>query len=151
MSNRPAALLSATSWEPGYEHLVELVHQRDAKAIRHLASLDFALYDETGKELASLPQAAAREERYSVLLGTPARFSTVEAEVTLHYERDRETRGVTLAPKAHVEVDLPAEYQGQRLRRVEAKGLSRLASYVVGRRAGSGDLVLFDHLFRYFM
>jgi|SRR5437867_4685491 len=239
MSNRPAALLSATFWEPGYEHLVELVHQRDAKAIRHLASLDFALYDETGKELASLPQDAAREildldrlvrdvagvdrrvmvlfdarfderifpyrphhyaylhrrgsstpalyyavnavlggerhrihttgtvghnnfetyvfratafdERYSVLLGNPARFSTVEAEVTLHYERDRDTRGVTLAPKAHVEVDLPAEYQGQRLRRVEAKGLSRLASYVVGRRAGSGDLVLFDHLFRYFM
>jgi hypothetical protein len=235
MSNRPSALLSATFWTPGYEHLVEPVHQRDAASVRHLASLDVTIYDETGKELASLPQDTTREildldrlgrgvagvqgramvlfdarydarifpyrphhyaylhrrgsatpalyyaisgvlggvpdrigavglnnfetyifrarpfaERYSVLLGNPARFSTAEAEVTLYYERDRDTRAVTLAPKAHLEVDLPAEHQGQRLRRVEVKGLFRLASYVVGRRAGSGDLVLFDHLFRYF-
>jgi len=32
---------------------------------------------------------------------------------------------------------------------VEVKALFRLASYVVGRRADSGDLVLFDHLFTY--
>ncbi len=235
MSSRPSALLSATFWEPGYEHLVEPVHQRDAAAVRHLAGLDVALYDETGKELAALPADPRREildldglvreaaggarrvmalfdarydarvfpyrphhyaylhrrgstapalyyavnavlggvperigavglnnfetyvfragafaERYAVLLGNVARFSTAEAEVILHYERDRETRAVTLGPKAHAEVELPAEHAGQRLRRVEVKGLFRLASYVVGRRARGGDLVLFDHLFRYF-
>jgi hypothetical protein len=32
---------------------------------------------------------------------------------------------------------------------VEVKALFRLLSYVVGRRAGSGDVVLFDHLFTY--
>ena len=37
-----------------------------------------------------------------------------------------------------------------RLRRVELKTLFRLASYVTGRRADSGGLVLFDHLFTYF-
>lgn len=237
MSSRPSALLSATFWEPGYEHLVEPVHQRDAEAVRHLASLDLAIYDTEGKELASLPVDSAREivdldrvvrdvagaerrvmvlfdarfderifpyrphhyaylhrrgstapalyyainavlgaerhrvqtgtvghnhfetymfratafaEHYSVLLGNPARLSTLEAEVILHYERDRETRAVTLGPKAHAEVELPAEYAGQRLRRVEVQGPFRLASYVVGRRESSGDLVLFDHLFRYF-
>lgn len=235
MSSRPSALLSATFWEPGYEHLVEPVHQRDAAAVRRLASLDVAIHDESGKELASLPQDPGREildldrlvrdvagadhrvmvlfdarydervfpyrphhyaylhrrgstapalyyavnavlggvperigaaglnnfetyvfrtspfaERYSVLLGNVARFSTAEAEVFLYYERDRDTRNVTLGPKAHVEIDLPAERAGQRLRRVEVKGLFRLASYVVGRRAAGGELVLFDHLFRYF-
>jgi hypothetical protein len=235
MSSRPSALLSATFWEPGYEHLVEPVHQRDAEAVRHLASLELTVYDAAGKDLASLPLECAREivdldalvravagaerramvlfdaryderifpyrphhyaylhrrgsivpalyyaissvlggvpdrigaaglnnfetyifrsrpstERYSVLLGNPARFSTAEAEVTLHYERDREIRRVTLGPKVHAEVDLPAEREGQRLRRVEVKGLFRLATYVVGRRADGGDLVLFDHLFRYF-
>ncbi|HEV8473662.1 MAG TPA: hypothetical protein VGR82_12860 [Methylomirabilota bacterium] len=235
MSSRPSALLSATFWEPGYEHLVEPVHQRDAAAVRHLSSLDFGVYDEAGKELAALAQDPAREildldrvvrevagadrrlmvlfdaryderifpyrphhyaylhrrgstspalyyavngvlggvpnrigavglnnfetylfrrqrfdERYSVMLGNPARFTTAEAEVFLYYDRDRDTRAVSLAPKAHVEVELPGEHAGQRLRRVEVKGLFRLASYVVGRRAASGDLVLFDHLFRYF-
>jgi hypothetical protein len=33
---------------------------------------------------------------------------------------------------------------------VEVKALFRLASYVVGRRAEGGELVLFDHLFTYF-
>src|SRR2546422_8471101 len=235
MSNRPSALLSATFWEPGYEHLVESVHQRDPEAARHLASLDVAIHDEQGKELASLPQDRASEivdldrivrdvagpehrvmvlfdaryderifpyrphhyaylhrrgstapalyyavnavlggvpdrigaarlnnfetyvfraspfaERYSVLLGNVARFSPAEPEVTLYYERDRETRTVTLGPKTHVELDLPAEREGQRLRRLEVKSVFRLATYVVGRRAASGDLVLFDHLFTYF-
>jgi hypothetical protein len=235
MSSRPSALLSATFWEPGYEHLVEPVHQRDDESVRHLASLDIALYDETGKELATVAvdgkeeildldalvrgvasgqsrimalfdaryderifpyrphhyaylhrrgstapalyyavtgvlggvpdrigavglnnfetyvfRPGAFRERYAVLLGNAARFSTAEAEVVLHYERDRQTRTVTLGPKAHVAVDLPAEQDGQPLRRVEVKGLFRLASYITGRRAEGGDLVLFDHLFRYF-
>jgi hypothetical protein len=56
---------------------------------------------------------------------------------------------VRLAPKAHTEVRLEPERNGARLRRVELKALFRMASYVVGRRAG-GELVLFDHLFTYF-
>ena len=56
---------------------------------------------------------------------------------------------VRLAPKAHTEVTLEPERDGHRLRRVELKALFRMASYVVGRRAG-GELVLFDHLFTYF-
>lgn len=235
MSSKPSALLSATFWEPGYEHLVEPVHQRDAEATRHLASLDIGVYDEHGKELATFSEDPRREifdlsgrlrrvvgadrrvmvlfdarydehlfpyrphhyaylhprgstapalyyavsavlggvpdrvgvvglnnfetyifrrapfqERYSVVLGNVARFSTAEAEVVLYYERDRVRREVTLLPKAHVDVELPGQYDGQRLQRVEVKGLFRLASYVSGRRAATGDLVLFDHLFRYF-
>lgn len=89
-------------------------------------------------------------ERYAILLGNPARFSTAEAQVTSHYEAARTQQDVALPPKAHVEVPLAAEHGGERLRRVEVKALFRLASYVVGRRADSGDLVLFDHLFTYY-
>jgi hypothetical protein len=39
---------SATFAEPGYEHIIEVVHQRDADARRHLESLDLALYDPDG-------------------------------------------------------------------------------------------------------
>ena len=41
-------LLSATFFDPGYEHIVELVHQRDAEARRHLESLELSLYDPAG-------------------------------------------------------------------------------------------------------
>jgi len=57
--------------------------------------------------------------------------------------------GKTLPPKAHAEIGLPAEHGGARLERVEVKAAFRVASYVVGRRAESGELVLFDHLFTY--
>lgn len=232
---RPSALLSATFWEPGYELLVELIHQRDPAHVRRLRSLDVAVYDERGKELARAPldvdvevadvsrilrdvvgpdgrvmvlfdarydervfpyrphhyaylrrrgstapglyhavnavlggvpdrigatalnnfetyvfRRRPFDERYSVLLGNAARFASAEAEVFLYYGSDRIARTVTLAPKAHAEVELPAEHAGQRLARVELKALFRLATYVAGRQAPTGDLVLFDHLFTYF-
>ena len=56
---------------------------------------------------------------------------------------------VVLGPKSHAEVELPAERDGRCLERVELKAGFRLASYVVGRREDSGELVLFDHLFTY--
>src|SRR5437870_6900193 len=227
MSSNLSALLSATFYEAGDEHRVELVHQQDRRARRRLASLDLAVYDPEGKHLVAVPMDTHQEilnlgalvgsvagalprvmvlldaryderifpyrphhygflhrrgstapalyyavnavlggvpdrigaarlnnfetyvfraspfaERYSVLLGNVARFSPAEPEVTLYYERDRETRTVTLGPKTHVELDLPAEREGQRLRRLEVKSVFRLATYVVGRRAASGDLVL---------
>jgi hypothetical protein len=43
-----SGLLSATFHEPGYCHLVELVHQRDLEARRHLASLRVAAYNPSG-------------------------------------------------------------------------------------------------------
>jgi hypothetical protein len=55
MSSSLCGLLSATFHEPGYDHIVEVVHQRDADARRHLASLDLALYDAAGKLLAERP------------------------------------------------------------------------------------------------
>lgn len=234
MSSKLCALLSATFWEPGSEHLVELVHQRDAPARRHLSSLDIAMYDVEGKALgdtsvdprqdtidltalvgniAGAPDRVmvtldARYDervfpyrphhyafvhrrgsdapplyyamnavlggvpdrigatninnfetylfrrrpfaaRYSVMLGNLARFAPAEAQVFLYYGDERVTRDVVLAPKAHVEVDLPVGQAGRPLERVEVKALFRLASYVVERRAASGDLVLFDHLFTY--
>jgi len=39
---------SATFVEPGYEHIIELVHQRDADARRHLEALELGLYDPGG-------------------------------------------------------------------------------------------------------
>ena len=36
MSNNLGALLSATFYERGYEHLVEVIHQRDAASRRRL-------------------------------------------------------------------------------------------------------------------
>lgn len=48
MSNSLSALLSATFYEPGYEHLVELVHQRDPEARRRLVSLDLSAYGADG-------------------------------------------------------------------------------------------------------
>ena len=235
MSNSLSALLSATFYERGYEHLIELIHQRDAAAHRRLASLDVAVYDGEGKMLAAppvdphqdvldlealvgaIPGAPDRvmvtfdaryderifpyrphhygylhrkgstapalyyavnavlggvpdrigathinnfetyvfrrqpyAERYSLLLGCPSRFAPAEAQVFAYYGTERAVEELTLAPKAHVEVPLAPERDGRRLIRVELKALFRIASYVVGRRAADGDLVLFDHLFTYF-
>lgn len=234
MSSDLSALLSATFYEAGDEHRIELIHQRDRAARRRLASLDLGVYDPEGKPLATVPMDTHQEildlgalvdavagerprvmvmldarydqrifpyrphhygflhrrssttpplyyavnavlggvpdrigatglnnfetyiflvrafaERYSVLLGNPARFSAAEAQVTAYYASGRATQVVALAPKTHLEVPLAAEHDGERLRRVEIKALFRLASYVVGRRADSGELVLFDHLFSY--
>ena len=84
------------------------------------------------------------------MLGNLARFATAEAQVFAYYGAERVARTAALAPKAHVEMDVPPELEGRRLERVEVKALFRLASYVTGRRADSGALVLFDHLFTYF-
>jgi hypothetical protein len=87
--------------------------------------------------------------QYAIAVGNLSRFATADAEVVTYYDRVRHVEDVRLAPKAHAEVALAPERDGQRLRRVELKALFRLTSYVVGRRAG-GELVLFDHLFTYF-
>lgn len=235
MSSNLWGLLSATFYERGYEHLVELIHQRDPAAHRHLHALDVAVYDPEGKLLGVPPVDLRQEildlgalvdglrgapervmvvfdaryderifpyrphhyaylhrrgstapalyyavnavlggvpdrigatainnfetyifrhrgfaERYSLLLGCPSRFAPAEAQVFAYYGSERTTREITLGPKAHVEVELPPARDGQRLSRVELKSPFRLASYVVGRRASGGDLVLFDHLFTYF-
>ncbi|HEU5321890.1 MAG TPA: hypothetical protein VFX28_13875 [Methylomirabilota bacterium] len=228
--------MSATFHQPGYDHLVELVHQRDRAARRRLASLDVAAYDPEGKMLAALPvdtgqeildldallaghtaahprvmvlfdarydeaafgyrphhygflhrrgepgpplyyavsgalggvpdriEAASRLNNFetylfrrrpfagtcSVMLGNLSRFADAEAQVISYHGAGRTARTVTVPPKAHVEVALAAERDGARLRQVEVKALFRLASYVVGRRAGTGALQLFDHMFTYF-
>ena len=51
MSSDRAALLSATFWEPGYRHLIETVHQRDALAHRNLDALQVAVHDPQGAML----------------------------------------------------------------------------------------------------
>ena len=227
--------MSATFAEPGYEHLVELVHQRDASGRRRLEALAVELYDADGRELAAravdprdevldlgkligevlqpgaralvlfdarydpdafpyrphhyaylhritsgdpplyyavnatlggVPDRIGAErlnnfetylfrtrpfaERYSLLLGSVARFADVEARVTCYYASTSTTTTLTLAPKHHAEVVLPLEHAGEPLARVDLKSMFRLASYVVGRRASTGSLVLFDHLFTYF-
>lgn len=226
--------MSATFHETGYEHLVEVIHQRDAYEHRRLASLDVAIYAPDGAPLHAdrldaaqetidlgalvhgLPGASGRvlvifdarydetifpyrphhygylhrrggggaslyyavnavlggvpdrigatninnfevylfsgprrDERLSVLLGNVSRFATAEGEVATYHGSLRTAWPVVLGPKSHAEVDLPAERDGYRLDRVELKAGFRLASYVVGRREGSGELVLFDHLFTY--
>ncbi len=55
MSSSLSALLSATFYEPGYEHLVELVHQRDPEARRRLLSLDLSVFGADGKLLLEHP------------------------------------------------------------------------------------------------
>jgi len=234
MSNSLSGLLSATFHEAGYDHLVELVHQRDTHERRRLASLDVAVYAPDGTPLhgaaldptsealdlarlvAAIPGAPTRvfvtfDARYdervfayrphhygylhrragasaslyyavtaalggvpdrigntkinnfesylfmplggaelrSVLLGNVARFAPAQVEVITYYGRARNASTVTLAPKAHTEVSLPANHDGGRLERVEVKASFRVASYIVGRRADSEELVLFDHLFTY--
>jgi hypothetical protein len=235
MSSSLSALLSATFYEDGYDHLVELVHQRDSEARRHLASLEVSVYGERGDRLASVPVDPTDEildiagvarpfmpgrrrvmiafdaryeerifpyrphhyaylhrrgssaaplyyavnaalggvpdhigatginnletylfrgpgfaERYSILLGNVSRFSDAESQLFAYYGAERVASEVALAPKAHAEVEIAAERDGRRLTRVEIKALFKLASYVVGRRAPGGDLLLFDHLFTYF-
>ncbi|MGH7894887.1 MAG: hypothetical protein ACREQL_09470, partial [Candidatus Binatia bacterium] len=70
-------------------------------------------------------------QRYSLLLGNPSRFAQAEAQVVTHFGTERRTREVTIAPRAHVEVDLESAVGGEPLRRVELKSLFRLANYVV--------------------
>ena len=227
--------MSATFYEAGYDHLVELVHQRDAAAHRRLASLDVSVYESDGKALRTLPVDPQQEildlgallqeytaergrlmvvfdaryddrvfpyrphhyayfhrrgssmpplyyavnaalggvpdrigatginnfetylflrrpfaERFALLLGNLSRFASAEAQVFAYYGGERTTREVLLGPKGHAEVPLPGELHGLRLERIELKAVFRLASYITGRRAASGELVLFDHLFTYF-
>ena len=61
MSSSLSALLSATFYEPGYDHRVEIIHQRDAGAHRRLASLEVTLYDKDGALLAT-PAVDPRQE-----------------------------------------------------------------------------------------
>ena len=226
--------MSATFYEAGYEHHVEVIHQRDGEARRRLDSLEVTLYDGGGAllgaprvdpaqdvlDLGALVRAttSATErvmavfdaryaesifpyrphhyaylhragspaaplyyainavlggvpdrvgatninnfetyvfrrgpfaQRYSLLLGCLARFVPVQAQVFTYYGSRRVAQEITLEPKCHAEVSLAAEHEGEPLARVEVKALFRLLSYVVGRRADTGDLVVFDHLFTY--
>jgi len=234
MSSNLSALLSATFYEGGYDHQVEIIHQRDAEARRRLESLEVSLYDQDGALLAAPRVDPARDildlgalvrdstdagervmvvfdarydeaifpyrphhyaylhrasspapplyyainavlggvpnrvgathinnfetyvfrrgpfdQRYSVLLGCLARFVPVQVQIFTYYGSQRIAQEVTLAPKCHREIDLAPDHEGERLARVEIKALFRLVSYVVGRRADTGDLMLFDHLFTY--
>jgi hypothetical protein len=235
MSSKLSPLLSVTFHEQGCDHLIELVHQRDEYARRHLASVDVAVYDVDGKLLGDIPvdprdeiidlarrlaghgragerlmvvldsryderafpyrphhyafvhprRAAAVPLYYAVnavlggvpdrigatginnfetylflrrhlaaqpglALGNPSRFATAEAQVFAYYGAQRQTQNVVLEPKCHTEIGLPATLEGEPLERVEVKALFKLATYVLSRRARSGELVLFDHLFTYF-
>lgn len=227
--------MSASFYEAGDDHLIELVHQRDTGARRHLTSLDVEVYGPDGKSLGGAPIEPGQEVldlgaltrvtradhprvmivfdaryderifpyrphhygylhrrgsptpplyyavnavlggvpdrigatginnfetylfrragvigRHSLLLGNVSRFSAAKAQVFSYYGDDRVAQDVALEPKAHTEVPLVPERNGRHLERVEVKALFRLASYVVGRRAKGGELVLFDHLFTYF-
>ena len=51
MSSNLGALLSATFYERGDEHLVEVIHQRDAASRRRLDALDVAVWNEAGGRL----------------------------------------------------------------------------------------------------
>jgi len=53
MSNSLSALMSATFYERGYDHHIEVIHQRDAEARRRLESLEVTLYDGAGALLAT--------------------------------------------------------------------------------------------------
>jgi hypothetical protein len=231
MSSSVSALLSVTFSEAGDDHLIELVHQRDTGARRHLASLDVEVYGPDGKLLGAVPIDPRQEvldlgaltaghprvmivfdaryderifpyrphhygylhrrgaptpplyyavnavlggvpdrigatginnfetylfrrqgviSRHSLLLGNVSRFSAAKAQVFSYYGDHRVAQDVALEPKAHTEIPLAPERDGRHLERVEVKALFRLASYVVGRRAAGGELVLFDHLFTYF-
>src|SRR5437867_2776606 len=235
MSSELSALLSATFYEEGYRHVIELVHQRDEESRRRLAALDVSAWDAEGKPVVTLPVDPRQEtldvdailadyarggrlmvvfdsryderifpyrphhygwlhrrgsaspplyyavnavlggvpdrigatginnfetyvflrrpveERYAVLVGNLSRFSTTEAQVFTYYVGGtRLAERVELGPKAHAEVALRAEHAGARLERVEVKALFRLATYVVGRHARDGHLLLFDHMFTYF-
>jgi hypothetical protein len=92
-----------------------------------------------------------RGETYSIMVGNVSRFSTADAQLLVYHGASRRTTvAVTLGPKQHAEVPLPAEAGGEHLARVEMKTPFRLASYVVGRETLSGTRVLFDHMFTYF-
>ena len=227
--------MSVTFYEAGDDHLIELVHQRDPGARRHLTSLDVEVYGPAGKSVGGAPIDPGQEVldlgaltrmvgadhsrvmivfdaryderifpyrphhygylhrrgsptpplyyavnavlggvpdrigatginnfetylfrregvigRHSLLLGNVSRFSAAKAQVFSYYGDDRVAQDVALEPKAHTEIPLVPERNGRHLARVEVKALFRLASYVVGRRAKGGELVLFDHLFTYF-
>ena len=231
-SDASCALLSATFHEPGYQHLIELIHQRDPAAHRRLAALDLTVYDGDGRSVLTTPldpqletfdlaaaldavpatpgrlmavfdarydervfpyrphhygylhargsalpslyysvnavlggvpdrigatsinnfetylfRRPAFSERYAVLIGNLSRYATAEAQVFTYRGAERRALTVTLGPKAHTEVALDDEHGA--VDRVEIKGLFRLATYVVGRRATGRELVLFDHLFPY--
>jgi hypothetical protein len=61
MARQLSALMSATFHEAGYEHLVELVHQRDADARRRLHSLRLDVYATDGQALESFDVDPHRE------------------------------------------------------------------------------------------
>ncbi|MDP3766930.1 MAG: hypothetical protein Q8S13_02850, partial [Dehalococcoidia bacterium] len=90
MSNSLSALLSATFYEPGYEHLVELVHQRDPEARRRLVSLDLSAYGADGKLLLEHP-VETRDETLdlgALLAHTARQHGRVMAVFDARYDED---------------------------------------------------------------
>jgi hypothetical protein len=77
MSNSRSALMSATFYEAGYDHHVEVIHQRDAEAHRRLESLEVTLYDAGGVLLAT-PRVDPGQEILD--LGALVRAMTNSAE-----------------------------------------------------------------------
>lgn len=228
------ALLSATFFEAGSEHLVEIVHQQNPARTRRVASLRVEAYDESGirrcalavderqdvLDLGALLRDHIRDgrvmvlfdvrydeaifpyrphhyaflyrpgssgaplyyavnsvlggfprgleatrmnnfetyiflqrplhERHSLILGNVSRFAAAQAQLIVYSGNHRTVQDVVIPPKAHVEVPVPSGSDGAHVDRIELKSLFRLANYVVGRHAGTGEIVLFDHLFTYF-
>jgi hypothetical protein len=124
MSSSLSALLSATFYEPGYEHLVELVHQRDPETRRRLLSLDLSAF--AAQQLRPLrlsPRTAGR-----AIFGDAGQSRTLRfrrAQVFAYYGAERVERTIALGPRAHAEVALAPEHGGQLLTRVETKSLRR--------------------------
>jgi hypothetical protein len=61
MSSNLSGLLSATFAEPTYDHLVELVHQRDVAAHRRLASVRMTAHEADGRQVLAMDVDPARE------------------------------------------------------------------------------------------
>ncbi|PYM54956.1 MAG: hypothetical protein DMD77_21610 [Candidatus Rokuibacteriota bacterium] len=90
MSNSVSALLSATFYEPGYDHLVELVHQRDPEARRRLSSLDLSAYGPDGKLLLEhgLDTRDETLDLGALLASTAREHGRVMAVFDARYEED---------------------------------------------------------------
>ena len=84
---------------------------------------------------------------FSVVVGNPSRLAAADVLVKSFLRHGlydiTDERRVTLSPKAHTSVSLPATVE-----RVDVKAPFRIAAYVAGRK--DGRLLLWDHLFTYF-
>ena len=148
MSSSLSALLSVTYYEPGDDHLIELVHQRDTAGRRRLASLAVEIYAPDGEPLGTVDIDARQEtldlgelargylgRRSRVMIAFDARYDERIFPYRPHHYGYLHRRG-SAGPPLYYAVNATL---GGVPDRIGATGINNFETYLFRTDAGGGE------------